>query len=124
MEKYLITGGAGFIGSHLAESLLNSGNEVVSIDNLDPFYSAEIKGNNIAAVKRTAEACGAPFTDVFRITGTAALMAHTFGGIPHAIWFKRKFGAVVNDVLDGIAYGLLTGLVFGWMWPAAAVVAG
>ena len=33
MNKVLITGGAGFIGSHLAVELLHAGNEVVNIDN-------------------------------------------------------------------------------------------
>ena len=33
MAKYLITGGAGFIGSHLCESFLKQGHEVVCIDN-------------------------------------------------------------------------------------------
>ena len=34
MTRYLITGGAGFIGSHLAESLLDQGDSVIIIDNL------------------------------------------------------------------------------------------
>lgn len=34
MKKILVTGGAGFIGSHLCERLLNEGNEVICIDNL------------------------------------------------------------------------------------------
>ena len=34
MKKYLVTGGAGFIGSHLVDKLINEGNEVIVIDNL------------------------------------------------------------------------------------------
>jgi len=63
---------------------------------------------------------GASFLEVFQLTGTAAVLAYSFGGIPNAIWFRKKFGAAVNDVIDGIAYGLLTAVIFGLMWPSAA----
>lgn len=46
--KYLVTGAAGFIGSHVCEALLWRGDEVVAVDNFDPFYSVEIKKRNIA----------------------------------------------------------------------------
>ena len=38
MKTYLITGGAGFIGSHLADNLLNEGNKIIVIDNFCNFY--------------------------------------------------------------------------------------
>ena len=38
MKTYLITGGAGFIGSTLADKLLEMGNRVVVIDNFCDFY--------------------------------------------------------------------------------------
>ena len=41
--KYLITGGSGFIGSHLVEHLLKNGHSVINIDNFDDFYAYEIK---------------------------------------------------------------------------------
>ena len=39
----LITGVAGFIGSHLAQSLLEDGNKVIGIDNLNDYYSTDLK---------------------------------------------------------------------------------
>jgi UDP-glucuronate 4-epimerase len=43
----LVTGCAGFIGSHLSERLLSSGHEVIGIDNFDPFYDKELKLKNL-----------------------------------------------------------------------------
>ncbi len=44
--NYLITGGSGFIGSHLAEQLLKNGHSVINIDNFDDFYDYRIKVRN------------------------------------------------------------------------------
>ncbi|HEY3346259.1 MAG TPA: NAD-dependent epimerase/dehydratase family protein, partial [Nitrospirota bacterium] len=45
--KILVTGGAGFIGSSVAEKLLERGDEVVCLDNFDDFYNPAIKRANI-----------------------------------------------------------------------------
>ncbi len=47
MQTYLITGGAGFIGSSLSEELIKEGNKVVAIDNFCDFYNPTIKENNV-----------------------------------------------------------------------------
>ncbi len=43
----LVTGGAGFIGSHLVERLLGAGTRVICLDNFHPFYDPAIKRNNL-----------------------------------------------------------------------------
>jgi len=55
MSSILVTGGAGFIGSHLVERLLHKGNEVSVIDNFNDFYDPEFKRRNIANLGRIGD---------------------------------------------------------------------
>jgi UDP-glucuronate 4-epimerase len=50
--RILITGGAGFIGSHLAETLLRDGHETFILDDLNDFYSPALKRQNLREVER------------------------------------------------------------------------
>jgi UDP-glucuronate 4-epimerase len=51
VERVLITGGAGFIGSNLAERVLADGGEVVLLDNFDPFYDVRTKRRNLESIR-------------------------------------------------------------------------
>jgi UDP-glucuronate 4-epimerase len=51
MKRVLVTGAAGFIGSHVAERLLARGDEVIGIDNVNDYYPVQYKRENIAILK-------------------------------------------------------------------------
>lgn len=57
----LVTGGAGFIGSHLCERLIASGHDLIVVDNFNDFYSPDLKRRNIAEVAKCAAAAGRDF---------------------------------------------------------------
>lgn len=51
-QRVLLTGGAGFIGSHVAEALLRRGFQLTVLDNLDNFYSADWKKANLREIEQ------------------------------------------------------------------------
>jgi UDP-glucuronate 4-epimerase len=51
--RFLITGGAGFIGSHTAQALIQRGEEVAIVDDLNDFYSPAVKEANLEQVRMT-----------------------------------------------------------------------
>ena len=54
MRTYLITGGAGFIGSHLVKKLLSENFKVIIVDNFDDFYDYKIKISNLCEATNTS----------------------------------------------------------------------
>jgi UDP-glucuronate 4-epimerase len=55
MDNVLITGGAGFIGSHVAQRLLREGRRLAIVDNLDDYYPAELKRANLEEIKTSGD---------------------------------------------------------------------
>lgn len=86
-KHYLITGGAGFIGSHLTERMLKDGHRVTIIDDFNTYYDPEIKWQNIAKVRK----------DITLIEGDirdAILVERTFakGQFDHIIHIAARAG--------------------------------
>jgi len=58
------------------------------------------------------------FAKVMQVLGTAGVLAYCVAGLPNDIWFQRSAREIVMCLIDGIVFGLLTGAVFAWLWPA------
>jgi UDP-glucuronate 4-epimerase len=85
MNHILVTGGAGFIGSHLCERLLRDGGHVICIDNFDSFYDPDIKIKNVGAMTKK-------FPDLFElVTGDIRNPDHLKG-----IFQKNQIEFVVH----------------------------
>ncbi len=87
MAKILVTGAAGFIGSHVTQALTASGQSVVGVDNFDPFYPRAQKEANLAALgERCTDGARISFceVDIRDQDAMAAIMAeHDVRGIVH-----------------------------------------
>lgn len=63
-------------------------------------------------------AAGTDYLMVFRITGTVAFVAYAVSGVSESIWKAQRWSTTFRFVVDGLVYSLLTGGVFGWLWPS------
>ena len=75
--KFLVTGGAGFIGSHVCERLLDAGHAVWAFDNLDDFYDPRLKRGNIRDIQSLAK----PFEFVVGDLNDRAALDELFGSV-------------------------------------------
>ena len=60
---------------------------------------------------------GANYLSVFRIVGFSAFMAYALALPQASIWYRRNWRTTVVAMLDGLVFALLTGGMFGWLWP-------
>jgi hypothetical protein len=84
------------------------------------FIYTLVVGLLAAYVAGRVLAPGADYLAVFRVAGTTAFIAYAVGLWQQSIWYHRPWSTTLKMTLDGLIYGLLTGGVFGWLWPAAA----
>ncbi|QIY91843.1 GDP-mannose 4,6-dehydratase [Chryseobacterium gallinarum] len=84
---YLVTGGSGFIGSHLIEKLLRNGHSVINIDNFDDFYDYQIK------IKNTLESIGV--NPDFELSGKETDIRHLI-----SLSSSEKYTLYYQDIRD------------------------
>jgi UDP-glucuronate 4-epimerase len=97
MNTFLVTGCAGFIGSHVCELLLHNGHTVIGVDNFDPFYARTIKEKN------TLGFINHPQFKFYELDITKGLDAITETGIDAVIHLAAKAG-VRPSIQDPAGY--------------------
>ncbi len=75
--NFLVTGGAGFIGSHVCERLLRDGHRVWAFDDLNDFYDPQIKRQNLREIQSLAR----PFEFIHGDITDAAALAELFSSV-------------------------------------------
>jgi UDP-glucuronate 4-epimerase len=106
--KYLVTGAAGFIGSHVAESLQAAGHEVVAVDAFTDYYDPELKEENAAGLEVVrADLAKAPLAEllegadgIFHLAGQPGVRSSW--GQDFELYVRRNVLAT-QRVLEGAA---------------------
>jgi UDP-glucuronate 4-epimerase len=125
MTRYLVTGAAGFIGSHTCRALLDRGDEVVGLDNLNSYYSVQLKRDRLATLAgrerfrfiegdfadrpATAELFAREPFDVVIHLGAQAGVRYSLTN-PHAYVDSNLVGFV--NILEGCRHHRITHLVY------------
>lgn len=81
------------------------------------FVVLLLMGVMIAYVGSVTLSAGTDYLQVFRVTGSVAIVGYALGGLPKAIFWGWSWKVVLKEVADGVVYALLTAGVFGWLWP-------
>ena len=106
----LVTGAAGFIGSHLCQRLLGMGVAVIGLDNFDPFYARSAKERNLAEVQAAAPAGAFEFAPV-DLTDASAMQTLLARTRPEGIIHLAAMAGVRPSLIDpaGYAHANVTG---------------
>ena len=73
----------------------------------------------VAYVARHTLSPDADALNVMRVTGTVAFIAYGFGYFQDSIWKAGPWSNSLRGLLDAAIYGVVTGLVFRFLWPGA-----
>ena len=110
IEKYK-QGPVGFL------NILPSGPPALPKFLIQWFVFCLLIGLFVAYLAAHTLAPGTHYLTVFRVVGTAALLAYGLGNVSNGIWKGQLWSNTIKEVIDGLVYGLLTAGTFGWLWP-------
>jgi hypothetical protein len=82
------------------------------------FVYTVVVGAIAAYVTGRALGPGAEYLAVYRFAGTTAFVGYAVGLWQNSIWLKHSWTMTLKSTFDGFVYAMLTGGVFGWLWPA------
>ncbi|MEA1988685.1 MAG: NAD-dependent epimerase [Pseudomonadota bacterium] len=99
MSKVLVTGSAGFIGFHLIQKILERGDEIVGIDNLNDYYDPQLKQDRLAILNAHAHADAAKYNFIQLDLADRKGIEQLFN--------EHKFDVVVNlGAQAGVRYSI------------------
>lgn len=81
------------------------------------FVYCALVGLFAAYVASRALPTGTPYLRVFQLTSVTAFIGYAVALWQMSIWYRRAWSTTVKATIDGLIYALLTGGVFGWLWP-------
>lgn len=70
-----------------------------------------------AYVTGRAVPAGAPYLELFRFAATTAFLGYSLALWQMSIWYRRSWSMTIKATIDGLIYGALTAVAFGWLWP-------
>ena len=83
------------------------------------FLFSLLVGVLVAYIARMSLPAGTDYLLVHRVTGATAFCCYAMAHLTSSIWYKKSWSGTLKNVFDGLVYGLVTGGVFGWLWPGA-----
>ena len=96
--NFLVTGGAGFIGSHVCERLLNDGHAVWAFDDLNDFYDPQFKQRNLKEIQVVAGGCAAAAVHRRRSSAAATPLEDSFEFVHGDITNRAALDGIFSSV--------------------------
>ena len=98
-------------------TVMRSGRPSMGLQLAQWFVYCAVVGVFAAYIAGRALGPGAHYLAVFRFAGATAFVGYSLALWQDSIWYKKQLSTTLKNTFDGLIYGLLTGGVFGWLWP-------